>query len=220
MLPLNGKPLVVNIIEKAIKSLQFDEIIVSTEDDEIANISNITGASVPFLRPELLSKDPSTLIDVMLHALEFYQKNGVQFDSICVLLPTSPFVSIQDIIEAKKIFDKSSKYSVMSVCPTEFPPFNSWVINEKNGIEQLQACFPNSKYKFTKSTECPKTFRSNGAILITQVDSLLKHRTYRVNSILPYVMPSERSLDIDTYFDYELAKFIVSTPIENIKSKR
>ena len=214
MLFLNGKPLVVNVIEKAIKSLQFDEISVSTEDDEIAEVAKNTGASVPFLRPEFLSKDPSTLIDVMLHTLEFYQKNGIAFDSICILLPTSPFVLIQDIIEAKKIYDKNPKNTVMSVSPTEFPPFNSWIINENNGIDQLQPCFPDSKFKFTKSTECPKTFRSNGAVLITEVENLLKCRTYRENPILPYIMPSERSLDIDTNFDYQLAKFISNTSNE------
>jgi CMP-N,N'-diacetyllegionaminic acid synthase len=207
LLPLNGVPLVALAIEKARNSELFDIVCVSTEDDEIANVARGSGAEVPFVRPIHLSRDPSTLIDVMLHALDHYSDVGVNFDKICVILPTSPFVTIDDVTQANKIFDEIHCDALMSVCATEFPPYNAWQLDETC---MLLPCFPDSPFKFTKATECPRTYRSNGAILIVNVAFLRKERTYRSNALQSYVMPIERSLDIDTSLDYEFAKFLAN----------
>ena len=135
------------------------------------------------------------------------QKQKQEYDAIFVLLPTSPLVQINDILKAKILFENSSGKTVLSVCETETPPFNTWIIAED---ETLKPCFPNSKYKFTKSTECPKTFQSNGAILICDVKTFLKNSSYRIGPIVPYLMPRDRSIDIDTAFDFQLAEFMIS----------
>jgi CMP-N-acetylneuraminic acid synthetase len=211
MLPINGKPMIVNAIEKAIKANIFDEICVSTEDEEIAKISTLSGASVPFIRPEHLSKDPSTIIDVMLHTLEHYQSQDKKYDNICVLLPTAPFVLVKDICTAYEVFNQHQGNALLSVSPTEYPPFNAWITVKKDELTLLEPCFPESPYKYIKSTECPATYRSNGAILIVGIDAFLKQRTYRSLPMVPYIMPAERSLDIDTHFEYEFAKYLANT---------
>lgn len=206
ILPLNGKPLIVHTIKKAINSKLFDKICVSTEDNEIANISKKFGADVPFLRPLKLSRDPSTIVDVMIHAINFFKKKKKVFEKITVLLPTSPFLELQEIIKADKLFENSNADTLLSVTPTEFPPFNAWIINDKN--KKLMRCFPESKYKHTKSTECPKTYRSNGAILISNVKKFVENNGYQNLKIIPYVMSIENSLDIDTKYDYKIAELL------------
>lgn len=208
ILPLNGRPLIEFTIEKAIKSNLFEKICVSTEDSEIAKISKECGAEVPFTRPRDLSKDPSRIVDVMMNALNYYKKKNIEFQQISVLLSTTPFVTLEEITKAHSIFDKSSADALMSVTPTDYPPYNSWLIRELNGNEYLTPCFPNSKYRYTKSTECPKTYRSNGAILIVKTKELIKNLGYQKLKIIPFVMPIEHSLDIDTSYDYMIAKFL------------
>jgi CMP-N-acetylneuraminic acid synthetase len=210
LLPINGTPMVVLAIEKALEATIFDTVCVSTEDEEIASLAIKNDADVPFMRPIKLSKDPATIVDVMRHALEYYKTQGMEFGKICVLLPTAPFVTVDDIVTANRLFDSYSKNALLSVCPTEYPPFNAWLINETEENRVLDPCFPDSAYKYTKSTECPRTYRSNGAILIVRTDQLLNEGTYRNKPIQPYIMPVERSVDIDTQFDYEFSKFLAS----------
>ena len=208
ILPLNGKPLITFAIEKAIKSNLFEKVCVSTEDSEIANISKECGAEVPFTRPSELSSDPSTIVDVMIHALNYYKKKNIDFQQISVLLPTAPFVTLEEITKAHSIFDNSNAEALMSVTPTDFPPYNSWLISELNGNDYLTPCFPNSKYRNTKSTECPKAYRSNGAILIVKTKELIKNLGFQNLKIIPFEMPVEHSLDIDTSYEYMIAKLL------------
>jgi CMP-N,N'-diacetyllegionaminic acid synthase len=209
LLPLNGQSLIERAIEKAVAAQLFDEICVSTEDEEIAEVARNSGASVPFLRPENLSHDPSTITDVMLHALEFYVQEGRSFDTVFVMLPTAPFVTGDDLQTAASIYQPASHETLVSVTQAEFPPYNAFIIGQgANGGDVLEPCFPDSPYKYVKSTECPQAYRSNGAILITDSKLLLENRSYRELPVRPYVMPAERSLDIDTQLEYEFAQFL------------
>lgn len=211
LLKLGNKSLLEHTIGKALGLNLFSNICVSTEDPEIQEIAKKTGAEAPFLRPEKLSRDPSTIVDVVIHAVEYYsQKQHKKFGHVCVLLPTSPFVNIEDIESAAVTYKESKTNALLSVCLTEFPPFNSWVLEESLDTkgQVLKPCFPDSPYRHTKSTECPETYRSNGAILIVNVESLLRNRGYQGNDVTPFIMPQSRSLDIDTQYEYELAQFM------------
>ena len=207
---LDGKPLVTIAIEKALQSAMFDEVCVSTEDLELSEISKSAGASVPFIRPEKLSYDPATIVDVMLHAIDHYEKNNYYFDDITVLLPTSPFVEITDIIKAQETFNNAGRNALLSVTETEFPPYNALITEGENKCRKLVPCFPNSPFKNTKSTECPIAYRSNGALLIANVAGLKLGKGYKHMGVVPYIMPAERSLDIDVKLEYEFAKFLIA----------
>ncbi len=215
LLPLGGHPMLAHSIRKAIASQKFDVVCVSTEDSEIAAVAREYGAEVPFLRPEHLSRDPSTIVDVILHALDEYEKTGVSFQRAVVLLPTSPFVTISHINEAHALYEKTGAESLLSVTKTEFPPFNAWLVSDS----RLKPCFPDSPFKSTKSTECPNTYRSNGAILIVDVPKFRRARSYRELDLVAFVMPQEVSLDIDTRLEYDFARFLVETGSAHIDSE-
>ncbi len=202
-----GEPLVGLVIKKALRSNLFNDIVVSTEDSEIAKVSTDYGAKVPFLREFDMAKDPSTIVDVMIDSIKRLQISGSEYDSVTVLLPTSPLLLVEDIIAASKLYDQEKSAVVMSVCVTEFPPFNAWLVDDQ---DFLKPCFPDSKYKYEKSTGCPKTYRSNGALLICEVQSFMEKKSYREERIKPYMMPLERSIDIDTEFDLYVAKYLAS----------
>jgi CMP-N-acetylneuraminic acid synthetase len=206
MLPLGGHPLIAHSVRKAITSDLFDVVCVSTEDQEIATIASSYGADVPFIRPDYLARDPATIEDVMLHALDYYNSEGIIFHELSVILPTTPFVTVQDLLKAQEFFRASGADALLSVTPTDFPPFNAWLIHHEEDYQRLTPCFPESPYKFVKSTECPTTYRSNGAIIIVNVPAFLASKDYRKLTIVPFVMPQERSLDIDTEFEYNLAQ--------------
>lgn len=217
LLPLGGEPLITRVINKAKEAAVFAHICVSTESNEIATVAKAAGVEVPFIRPETLSRDPSTIVDVVLHAVEHYEANEhLTFKQVCVLLPTSPFVSVNDIKSALTLFKASDEKALLSVSRTEFPPYNAWVIDAKNNKKILEPCFPDSPFRQTKSTECPPTFRSNGAVLIVDVDSLKQNKGYQSGAIISYEMPASQSLDIDTDADYQYAKFLYdSTTFES-----
>lgn len=206
MLPLGGEPLISRTIKKALESKLFKQVCVSTEDHEIAEVAEKKGAAVPFIRPEALSHDPATIVDVVLHAIEYYQGKGEYFDQVCVLLPTAPFVTVSDINDALEMFKEEGGRALLSVTATEFPPYNAWLLDSEEN--KLTPCFPDSLYRTTKSTECPKTYRSNGAVLIVDAKAIQKNKGYQSEEIIPFVMPPIRSLDIDTELEYQFAVFL------------
>lgn len=211
MLPINGHPLIAHSIRKAIKSALFDVVCVSTEDAEIAETARRYGAEVPFIRPDELSRDPATIIDVVRHAVGYFSEEEMGFDDIVVLLPTAPFVTVDDLRRAKEKFVESGAESLLSVTMTESPPFNAWLVDGEADSQRLVPCFPDSPYKFVKSTECPQTYRSNGAVLILSGAQLAAKKDYRSMSAIPYIMPPERSIDIDTQFEFSLAQQLIAS---------
>jgi CMP-N-acetylneuraminic acid synthetase len=213
ILPFNGHPLVAHVIKKAFASNLFTKVCVSTESTSVADIAQQYGAEVPFIRPSSLSVDPATIVDVMLHALEYFKDRGDSFDSLWVLLPTAPFLLVSDLLQVQRQLAANPSDVLMSVTKTDFPPYNSWLINHQGF---LQPCFPESPYAATKSTECPHAFRSNGAILVVKTDCFVRQKGYRSMPIASYVMPVERSIDIDTHFEYQLATLIAQAKLVDI----
>jgi CMP-N-acetylneuraminic acid synthetase len=145
----------------------------------------------------------------MLHTLQYFDEIDQDVNSVTLVLPTTPFVSVADIKDAMDLYASSPTSSVLSVTEYEHAIYNAWQIaqdEQEQGV--LEPCFPDSPYKFTKSTECPKAYRANGGVLVTNAALLKADKTYRGRPILPLVMPSVRSVDIDTSFDFELARFL------------
>ncbi|PKN42495.1 MAG: acylneuraminate cytidylyltransferase family protein [Deltaproteobacteria bacterium HGW-Deltaproteobacteria-18] len=212
-----GHPLVAYAIRKAIKANIFDKVLVSTECAEIASMSQEYGAWIPFMRPIALSNDPYTIVDVVKDVVCKLSSIEFSFDNICVLLPTSPLSSVADIVEAFKIFKMSSADALMSVVENEYPPYNAWLIDNEGSRKRLFHCFPESKYVVTKSTECPSTYRSNGAIMFYSLNSLLEKNHYKYMDIVPYVMPRENSVDIDTLMDFKYAEYLVDSGIVELQ---
>ncbi|MGS0696506.1 acylneuraminate cytidylyltransferase family protein [Shewanella sp. 0m-4] len=202
ILPLSGKPLISWTIEAAKNSKYIDEVIVSTDDQEIADVAVKSGAKVPELRPSALSNDSATTESVVFYTLK---KFGKQADIVILLQPTSPFRNEKHIDEALDLFSTKKAFSVVSVTPCEHPPLWANTIPENDSLGDFLLPDANKR-----SQELEKFYRLNGALYVFDVAKLLINNkmSYRSDSYA-YRMNNESSLDIDTSLDFELAKVLM-----------
>lgn len=203
ILPLSGKPLIGWTIEAAIKSEIFDEIIVSTDDHEIANISESFGAKVPFIRPKNLSGDSVGSIGVIKHALQWYSANHINFTDVVLLQPTSPLRNEQDIKAAYDMYTLNNASSVISVCEVDHP--SAWC-NTLGSSLSLKGFI---KSEGVRSQDFDKEYRLNGAIYIWEVEKLLVQNLTIIEPSFATIMPRTRSVDIDEEIDFKIAQAIM-----------
>jgi CMP-N-acetylneuraminic acid synthetase len=201
--PLLGKPLVAWTIEQAKKSKYIDRIVVSTEDMEIAEIAKEYGAEI-IERPEELAKDESPTIDAIFHALEVLKAENYNLDIIILLQPTSPLRKAEDIDNAMELFFNSVCEAVVSVCEVEHSPYWSFKI-EDNYLK----LFFGDKYWKMRRQDLPKVYVPNGAIYISTPENLRKYKSFYCFKTIPYIMPPERSVDIDKEIDFMLAELLM-----------
>lgn len=200
--PLNGKPLMIYGVEAALQSGVFEEVMVSTDSEEYAEIARQYGASVPFLRSADNSRSISNKWDAVMEVLEGYKKMGHKFDMFCVLQPTSPLRTADDIKNSYKIYEDKKAISVISVCKTEHSPLWANILGENKSMDG----FLNGETD-SQRQELPTYYRLNGAIYMMNVKEFYKDRNpYRAGSFA-YIMPISRSLDIDGIFEFKLAEF-------------
>ena len=207
---LRGKPLIAYTIEAAKESRIFDEILVSTDSTEIARVATKYGANVPFMRPTELSTDSASSIDVIVHTLSYFIENGTNFDYFVLLQPTSPLRTSSDIINAAQLAFEKDANSVVSVCEMEHSPL--WC-----NVLPLDLSLSNFlKKEWDKPRqELPTYYRINGAIYIAKVDYFLRTRDFYGEKSFAYIMPRERSVDIDELIDLKLAEVLLEGLYEN-----
>lgn len=200
ILSLAGKPLIAWTIEAGLKSKYIDEVVVTSDDMEILNVSKAYGA-LTVNRPAKLASDTSTTFDAVEHAL----RKQKTFDYVVLLQPTSPLRIAQHINEAiELLFDKKAE-AVVSICEVEHSPSWSNVLPENGCMDS----FLPSGLENIRSQDLEKYYRINGAIYISNTESLIKQRTFFLKkNIFGYIMESKSSIDIDTKFDFQLAEFL------------
>ena len=203
LLKLGGKELIYYPIQLARSSKLFDanDIIFSTESEDIRQLAIKYGAHAPYLRENKLAYDPYGVCDVLLDFLNKFEKFQ-QYKSVCILLPTSPFTSIVDVKKGYEVFNSGRFNSVMSVTETEHRAQRSILIID--GI--LSPLFPEAIK--AKSQELEPTYRINGSVIIVDIKELLNKKTYFLNPIGTIVMPAGRSVDIDNEEGYLYAKYL------------
>ncbi len=203
-LPLDGHSLIAHAIRKAIKLELFERIVVSTEDEQIAQIAADYGAEVPYMRPPELSVDPASIANVCVHMLDWLRdKEGAEFDTLVLMLATSPLVILDDIRGAIADFDAhGGRGCLLGVCQMDQPPFSTQLMDEDG---RLRPAFPDSPYVDKKSNECPPTYHSNGCVAVVQTDWMKANQSFYGPGTRGYVMPRSRSIDIDTREEYDLA---------------
>ena len=200
---LNGKPLIAYTIEAALKSEKINRVIVSTDDEEIARISIQYGAEVPFLRPDFLATDTAMAVDNYIYTIErLSAESGEVIDEFVVLQPTSPLRIVEDIDNAIEIFHSKDADSVIST--QEQHPV-SWhkYINEDGTFEDILSPNINNRQALRIS------YYPNGAIYVFRF-KIIKERKYYTDRSYAYVMPRERSVDIDYLMDFKYAEFLLS----------
>ena len=207
---LAGKPLIAWTIEAALNSRVCERLIVSTDDPEIAAVAREFGADTPFLRPPSLSSDTATSLSVVEHALDWMNDTGKEkFSHVLLLQPTSPFRTGEDIQNAVTIAKKTDA-AVVSVCEPQHHPYLFKIIREDGTLGNLM---PESTQS-SRRQDFPPVYALNGVIYIISVNCLKKEKTFTPEKTVPYIMPPERSLDIDTPWDFFLAEQIMQGKIK------
>jgi CMP-N,N'-diacetyllegionaminic acid synthase len=207
IIPLNGIPLIAYVLKtiqrsiKQIKNFQC-RLIVTSDNNQIKKISKSYMAEAPFTRPEKLSDDNSKSIDVVFHALGWLAKNeSYKPNSIALIQPTSPFIITQDILNVLSMHQKENRPTV-SVVKNSHPIEWSFRVNN----QKIEPIFENNINRRQDSSD---SYHLNGAIYISQTKDLLKYQSFINSQTYAYVMPFERSIDIDTPFDLEQAEFMI-----------
>ena len=193
---LCGKPLIAWTIEAAMKSKFLDRVIVSTEDDEIANVALSWGADVPFKRPIELARDHSSGIEVVMHAIEQFP----DFDAVLLLQPTSPLRTNDDIDGMLDPFFLKEASSAVSFCEAAVHPF--WVYKTEDN-KLLPFCVHE---KISCRQDLPTALAINGALYFSTIKNLILKRSFISEETIPFIMPQSRSLDIDDEKDFILAE--------------
>jgi N-acylneuraminate cytidylyltransferase len=204
LVKLGDKPLIYHTIAAAKKSEYLNRVIVSTDDEEIAKVSEEFGAEV-VKRPPELATDESPMIDTVFHVIETLKKReGTKIGLIVLLQPSTPLRTNQDIDDAIQLFKNNECESIISVSDSRESPFWSHIIENKYLIPLLGM---DNYYK--RSQDLPKTYMENGALYILTPDTLNKYRSFYTPATIPYKMPFERSIDIDDQLDLILAETLM-----------
>ena len=205
---LNGKPLIAWTIDAALGAPNVNKVVVSTDDNEIAEISLLSGAEVPFIRPQNLSTDNANSVDVIKHTIEFYAKSGQVFDFIILLQPTSPLRMAADITNAIELLKEKSADAVISVCEVEHSPLWSNTIPLTGSLKS----FIKDEVKNIRSQDLATYYRLNGAIYIVETTKFIEQNTLFLNdNIYAYNMNIESSVDIDNEIDFSYAEFLIES---------
>lgn len=201
---LDNKPLIAYTIETAIKSGIFDKVLVSTDSQEIGDIAKQYGAYVPFLRPSEFAQDDTTDMPVYQHALKWLKENDQYQPKIIVWLrPTCPLRTAEDIQNAVALLKESRADWVRSVCEAEHHPY--WMYKVEDGT--LEPFIENVDLKkYYRRQLLPPVFRLNGTVDVTWYETIMEKQLLYTGKISPYIMPHERSIDIDTILDFALAE--------------
>lgn len=203
---MNGKPLIWYSINAAIESNCFDEVMVSTDSERYAKIAKECGASVPFLRSTNNSSDKADSWDVVREVLSKYKELGKEFDTVMLLQPTSPLRMAKDILESFFILKEKNARSVVSVCETEHSPL--WC-NTLPDNECLDGFLRPEIIESVGRQSLPIYYRINGAIYLTKVSNDIGTDLYS-DTGYAYIMPREKSIDIDTELDFKMAEFMLN----------
>ncbi len=197
-----GQPLISWTIVAAQMAHSLDEIVVTTDDEEIAEIARGLGVKVPFMRPSELAQDDTSGVEPVRHALSMVKG----FDAAVLLQPTSP-LRIPDDIDAVADMAKTTS-SVVSVCATREPI--QWTFSIQNNGSLLPV---RSGEMAPRRQDALPTYTLNGAIYYFEIPWFLAGGTFVGKETMPYIMPPERSIDIDTDYDWLIAEFLLSRTV-------
>jgi len=201
-----GKPLIAWTLEEAAKSEYIDRIVVSTDDQEIADTAVQWGGEVPFLRPAELARDDTPGIAPVIHMLSTIRPT---YDLVILLQPTSPLRAVADIDGAIALLVDQNAKACVSVVEPDKSPYWMYSLNNSGHLKPLL------KGDYVRRQDIPPVYALNGAVYVADVNWLLFEQTFVNNETLAYVMPQERSIDIDTEMDLMFVNQLVTNSINS-----
>jgi len=197
-----GKPLIAYSIEAALKSHLFDEVMVSTDSEEIADHALNAGAKVPFFRSPKNSDDFSGTVDTLLEVFESYENLGRTFDIFCCIYPTAPFLNSRKLEESYKLFTEKSGDFCISVTEYPYPVQRRLTLTESGEIH-----FSCPEFLQKRSQDLEKCFHDVGQFYWGRTESLKEKKNLFAEKCLAYVIPSLETQDIDNLEDWDVAEF-------------
>jgi CMP-N-acetylneuraminic acid synthetase len=199
-----GRPLIEWTLAAARAATRVERVIVSTDDEEIASIARRAGTEVPFARPPELARDDTPGPAVILHAVDWLTRvERYSCAAVVTLQPTSPLRTAADIDAALSLLDDRAAHSVIGVSPSPHSPY--WMMHVESDL-RMRDFLPEDP---PNRQDLPALCTINGAIYVTRTDRLLQTGTLYGEGTLAYVMPEERSLDVDTAWDLHLVDLIL-----------
>lgn len=195
-----GKPIIEYSIKAALDSGCFDEVMVSTDDNEIAEIAKNCGAKIPFIRSKKNSDDFSTTTDVIIEVLDSYKENDIYFEYACCIYPTAPFIT-KDLLKlaSDKIIYQNAK-SVLPIVKFSFPILRSF--RQENGYIKMN--YP--EYLNSRSQDLPSSFHDAGQFYFFEVENFMKEKKLFTDNTIGIEIPETQVQDIDTEEDWKLAE--------------
>jgi CMP-N-acetylneuraminic acid synthetase len=198
---LSGKALIAWTIDAAKQAKCIDRIIVSTDDSKIKKVAEQCGAEVPFLREAKFSTDESPTIDLILDVVQ--RLPG--FDWLLLLQPTSPLRTSSDIENIFKFCQDHKASSAVSVCESTEHPYWTYQTNQSFFLQP----FISDRPDIARRQDLPKVYRVNGALYLAKIDWLLKYHSFIGPKTLGFVMPQEKSVDLDLIQDWYWAEYLI-----------
>lgn len=195
-----GKPIIAYSIEAAINSHIFDEVMVSTDSREIADVAIKYGAKVPFFRSGLNSDDFATTSDVLKEVIHNYEELGQEFDLFYCIYPTAPFITAEKLKAALDKLCSVSAESLMTVVPFSFPPQRALIIEN----ERLKYQYP--EFEKARSQDIRPIYHDCGQFYICRMTAFKKSGSLITDNMIPFIMKEEEVQDIDNMSDWKLAE--------------
>ena len=195
-----GKPIIAYSIEAALESGVFDEVMVSTDDEEIAEIAKAYGASVPFYRSQETSNDYATTKDVLLEVILEYEERGMRYDTMCCIYPTAPFVTAKKLKKAVELLERKDGEMAMPVVAFSFPPQRSNLLNSDGFLDYT---FP--EHRLTRSQDLEVWYHDAGQFYVYDIEKFIKADGI-CTKILPIEVSELEVQDIDNEVDWKLAE--------------
>jgi len=204
---LCGKPLITWSIDVAEACSSIDKIVVSTDDDQIADCAKKYDAEVPFMRPQELASDTASIIDVIFHTIDWFKKHqDFRPEYILLLQPTSPLRTIEDIEGTIQMLKDKDARAVVSVCETDHHPWWSNILPEDGNMKD----FLRRDILNKRRQDLPIFYWLNGAVYLAATNYLCEHNGFFGPNTFAYKMPKERSVDIDSTIDFKLAALLLN----------
>lgn len=196
------KPLIAWTIEAAQNTQLVDRLILSSDDNEIISIANQFSCESPFKRPDELATDEASIYDVIIHALDAIEES---YDFVVLLQPTSPLRTAEDIDECIKLCHQSNTPSCVAMCETPKSPHWMYQLDNTKRITPIL----DGKSQNSRRQDLPAAYVVNGAVYVARTDWFRENKTFIDAETCAYIMPYERSIDIDSAWDMKLLQFII-----------
>ena len=203
-----GKPIIGYSIEATLESGVFDEVMVSTDDEEIKKVAIGFGAAVPFMRSEKTSNDMAMTHEAVMEVIEEYKKLGKEYKYVCCIYPTAPFVTAEKLRKSRELLDSGDVDAVVPVVPFSFPPQRAFVI--RDGYVEYNM----PENRLVRSQDLEKWYHDCGQFYFFRTDQFLREQSMILKRTKPMIMDELEVQDIDNYDDWALAEIKMSKMYE------